>query len=151
MPVLWHYMCIGLFQILFGELFYFITLTQYLIRIHLHHWGVECYIGVYSFCLQLLTYTSCTSSKLRFQSLRSQDGMFPWDLTISPRKLLAEFASCLLSGHYSIPRGCPLNTGFTVVLRLQTCCLPSFFETLNQENYCCRLLHFGCLLFVNFD
>ena len=79
---------------------------------------------------------------------------FEWHLT--PHMTLS-IETCtigghpVLSGHYSIPRGCPLNTGFTVVLRLQTCCLPSFFETLNQENYCCRLLHFGCLLFVNFD
>ena len=66
-----------------------LTFTQYLVTIHLHHWGVECYIGVYSFCLQLLIYTSYTSSKVRFHSLRSQDGIFPHDFTISPRKLLA--------------------------------------------------------------
>ena len=66
-----------------------LTFTQYLVTIHLHHWGVECYIGVYSFCLQLLIYTSCTSSKVRFHSPRSQDGIFPQDFTISPRKLQA--------------------------------------------------------------
>ena len=38
-----------------------LTFTQYLVTIHLHHWGVECYIGVYSFCL---IYTSYTSSKV---------------------------------------------------------------------------------------
>ena len=31
-----------------------LTFTKYLVTIHLHHWGVECDIGVYSFCLQLL-------------------------------------------------------------------------------------------------
>ena len=66
-----------------------LTFTQYLVTIHLHHWGVECDIGVYSFCLQLLIYTSCTSSKVRFHSPRSQDGIFPQDFTISPRKLQA--------------------------------------------------------------
>ena len=66
-----------------------LTFTQYLVTIHLHHWGVECYIGVYSFCLQLLIYTSCTSPKVRFHSPRSQDGIFPQDFTISPRKLQA--------------------------------------------------------------
>ena len=66
-----------------------LTFTQYLVTIHLHHWGVECDIGVYSFCLQLLISTSCTSSKVRFHSPRSQDGIFPQDFTISPRKLQA--------------------------------------------------------------
>ena len=66
-----------------------LTFTKYLVTIHLHHWGVECDIGVYSFCLQLLIYTSCTSSKVRFHSPRSQDGIFPQDFTISPIKLQA--------------------------------------------------------------
>ena len=84
MSVLWHYICTGLFKILFGELSYLHSLTIYLQSTYTT--GVLNVIWVYnSFCLQLLIYTSCTSSKLRFHSLRSQDGIFPQDFTICPR------------------------------------------------------------------
>ena len=43
---------------------------------------------------------------------------FEWHLTPHGRYLLKPVLGGhpVLSGHYSIPRGCPLNTGFTVYI-----------------------------------